>query len=93
MNTQLVRASSHTSAIAMLLKKRGDFLLSYQEPMIFSKQKLGITSLEIPFMELQQISLSFIISKRHPDAQSIVQAIDKHLDKLALHTQKTEKEP
>jgi len=93
LNTQLVLASSHTSAIAMLLKKRGDFLLSYQEPMTFSKEKLGIISLEIPFLELQQIPFSFIVSKQSQYSQALLQSIDEYLDKSEQFSAKTEKEP
>lgn len=93
LNTQLIPASSHASAIAMLLKKRSTFLLSYQEPMQFTKNKLGIDKLSIPSVMLKQIPISFIVSKHHPNAENIVQAIDDYLDKAAAELAKTEKEP
>lgn len=93
LNIKVIQASSHTSAIAMLLKKRGDFLLSYQEPMSFTRQALGIESLQLPFIVLQKIPLSFILSKQTPHAHSIMQAIDAHLAQSGLHILETEKEP
>lgn len=93
LNTQLIPASSHASAIAMLLKRRSNFLLSYQEPMQFTKNKLGIDKLSIPSVILKQIPISFIVSKHHPNAANIVQAIDGYLDKATAEPPNTEKEP
>lgn len=92
LNIELVKSASHTSAIAMLLKKRSNFLLSYQEPMLFTKEQLGIDMLSIPSIKLKQIPMGFIISKRHPQAQEILQGIDQLLE-AESNVQKTAKEP
>lgn len=72
--------STHLSALQMLVKRRGHYLLDYREP-------IGATLLEFPVEDLQHDPVlsqlgAFVVSARAPQAQRIVEELDAAYDRL-----------
>jgi len=74
------RTSSHTAALQMLQRRRGDFLLDYQTPVDQARQQLGIA--ELPFIQLQRIPLHLIVSRHAPGAEALRDALDRAYQEL-----------
>ncbi len=55
LNLKVTRTSRHTSAIAMLLRKRGDYLFDYLDPVRDAQQKLGLDELSLPNIILHSV--------------------------------------
>lgn len=60
------RTGTHTAALEMLQRRRGDFLLDYQTPVEQARKRLGMS--ELPYLELQRIPLKLIVSSHAPGA-------------------------
>lgn len=69
LNLTLHRTASHTSALEMLQRHRGDFLLDYQTPVEQARRRLGMA--ELPFVQLQHLPLKFIYSRNWPGAERL----------------------
>lgn len=68
------RTGSHTSALEMLQRRRGDFLLDYQMPVEQARRQLGMA--ELPFVQLQRVPLKLIVSRHAPGAETLRDALD-----------------
>lgn len=75
MAVQQHRTGTHTAALQMLQRDRGDFLLDYERPVEQARQSLGMQAL--PFIQLQRIPLKFIVSRRAPEAEALRDALDR----------------
>ena len=74
------RTSSHTAALEMLQRRRGDFLLDYQTPVEQARRRLGLA--ELPFVELQRLPLKLIVSRHAPGAEALRDALDRVYEEL-----------
>ena len=74
------RTATHTAALEMLQRKRGDFLLDYQTPVEQARRRLGMS--ELPFVQLQRIPLKFIVSKHAPGAAKLRDDLDRAYQEL-----------
>lgn len=75
------RTGSHTAALEMLQRRRGDFLLDYQTPVEQARRRLGMA--ELPFVQLQRLPLKLIVSRRAPDAEALRDALDRAYAELS----------
>ena len=69
------RTGTHTAALEMLQRRRGDFLLDYQTPVEQARRRLGMY--ELPYVELQRIPLKLIVSNKAPGAEALRDALDR----------------
>ena len=69
------RTGTHTAALEMLQRRRGDFLLDYQSPVEQARKRLGLS--ELPYVELQRIPLKLIVSSHAPGAEALRDALDR----------------
>lgn len=74
------RTGTHTAALEMLQRRRGDFLLDYQTPTEQARKRLGMS--ELPYVELQRIPLKLIISSHAPGAEALRDALDRAYEEL-----------
>ena len=74
------RTSQHASAIEMLMRKRGDYLFDYVEPMLDTQKRLGVPAQNLPYIKVHSTPLSFIISKRSRYAEQLLADIDRQFD-------------
>jgi polar amino acid transport system substrate-binding protein len=74
------RTGTHTAALEMLQRRRGDFLLDYQTPVEQARKRQGMP--ELPFIQLQRIPLKLIVSKRAPRAEALRDALDRAYEQL-----------
>lgn len=74
------RTGTHTAALEMLQRRRGDFLLDYQTPVEQARKRLGMS--ELPYLELQRIPLKLIVSSHAPGAEALRDALDRAYTEL-----------
>ena len=74
------RTGTHTAALEMLQRRRGDFLLDYQTPVEQARKRLGMP--ELPYVELQRIPLKLIVSSHAPGAEALRDALDCAYEEL-----------
>ncbi len=80
LDLRLLRTSNHLSALEMLRRKRGDYLLDYQIPVEQARQRLNME--ELPYLRLTQVPIHFIVSRHTQDAEAIVDALDQAYETL-----------
>lgn len=80
LDLRLLRTSNHLSALEMLRRKRGDYLLDYQIPVEQARQRLNME--ELPYLRLTQVPIHFIVSRHTQDAEAIVEALDQAYETL-----------
>lgn len=69
------RTSSHASALAMLQRRRGDYLLNYENPINLELRKQGVAPL--PYVEVTRVKTQLILSKRAPEARRLHQDLKR----------------
>ncbi|AVO52252.1 ABC transporter substrate-binding protein [Ectopseudomonas mendocina] len=74
------RTSSHTSALEMLERRRGDYLLDYQTPVEQAKRALAMG--DLPFVEVQRLPLRLIFSRHAPNAERLRDDLDRVYQQL-----------
>ncbi|EWC38994.1 hypothetical protein B597_022500 [Stutzerimonas stutzeri KOS6] len=79
---RLLRTSNHLSALEMLRRNRGDYLLDYRIPVEQARQRLQME--ELPYQRLVQVPIHFIVSRHTSDAEAIVTALDDAYETLRL---------
>ncbi|WP_051231853.1 substrate-binding periplasmic protein [Stutzerimonas azotifigens] len=72
---RLHRASTHVSAVGMLMHRRGDFLLDYELPV--SQARARLNAPELPFVVLHRMPIRFIASRRAPGATRKLADLDR----------------
>jgi len=75
LDLRLLRTSNHVSALEMLRRGRGDYLLDYQIPVEQARQRLQMEAL--PYVRLEQVPIRFIVSRHARDSATIVAALDR----------------
>jgi polar amino acid transport system substrate-binding protein len=80
LGVQQHRTGTHTAALEMLQRRRGDFLLDYQTPVEQARKRLGLP--ELPFIELQRIPLKLIVSSHAPGAETLRDDLDRAYQEL-----------
>jgi polar amino acid transport system substrate-binding protein len=80
LNVRIHRTSSHSAALEMLQRQRGDFLLDYRIPVEQARRQLGMAPL--PHLTLQRLTGKLIISKNAPDAEALRDALDRAYERL-----------
>lgn len=68
------RTSTHASALEMLLRKRGDYLLDCQAPVEQVRKELGLSPL--PYKALQTMQLRLIASRHAEGSQRLLDDLD-----------------
>ncbi|NLY12911.1 MAG: amino acid ABC transporter substrate-binding protein [Gammaproteobacteria bacterium] len=76
LNLNITRTSKHTSAIAMLMRKRGDYLLNYVTPIQHTMRQLGIAELQMPYVSIHSVPITFIISKNSAYAEQLLKDLE-----------------
>jgi polar amino acid transport system substrate-binding protein len=74
------RNATHSAALEMLLRHRGDFLLDYQTPVEQARRRLGMA--ELPYVQLQRVPLKLIVSRHAPGAEALRDALDRAYQEL-----------
>jgi len=74
------RTTTHSAALEMLQRRRGDFLLDYQTPVEQARRRLGMR--ELPYVQLQRVPLKLIVSRHAPDAEALRDALDRAYQEL-----------
>ncbi|WP_220812002.1 transporter substrate-binding domain-containing protein [Pseudomonas paralcaligenes] len=74
------RTSTHASALAMLLRKRGDYLLDYQAPVEQVRKELGLSPL--PYTVLQRFESRLIASRHWPGGKRLLERLDRAYEEL-----------
>lgn len=82
LDLRLLRTSNHLSALEMLQRNRGDYLLDYQIPVEQARQRLRMEAL--PYQRLAQVPIHFIVSRHARDAATIVTALDDAYEALRV---------
>lgn len=85
LNITTVRTSKHEAATAMLLRNRGDYLLNYITPMQEAQQQLGMTEIKLPYVSINSMPLTFIISKKSPYASQLLKGLEEASDLASPH--------
>jgi len=80
LNLRLHRTSSHTAALQMLERGRGDFLINYATPVNQAAHDLGLPP--VPSVPLEELQIRYIISRHAPDAERLLQALDRVYDEM-----------
>ncbi|WP_043309199.1 transporter substrate-binding domain-containing protein [Pseudomonas sp. ML96] len=80
MNISTHRTSTHASALAMLLRKRGDYLLDYQAPVEQVRRELGLSPL--PYTVLQRLQLRLVASRHATGSQRLLDDLDQAYQQL-----------
>lgn len=75
-----IKANKHDAAFNMLLAGRADYLLDYKDPSDTALQKIRIPDLS--FNQISALPCYFVVSKKLPDGQDIVDKLDKAYEKL-----------
>lgn len=84
MGMELVVSNNHSSAVAMLLRHRGEYMLNFLEPVNHARAVLGIGQLSLPFVPLAMADLGFVVSTRAPGAVQLLQALERQLARHPL---------
>lgn len=79
-NISLHRTRSHISALEMLQRRRGDYLLDYQAPVEQAMRTLDMA--ELPFVEVQRLPLRLIYSRHAPNAERLRDDLDQAYQRL-----------
>jgi polar amino acid transport system substrate-binding protein len=72
--------STHTAALEMLQRRRGDFIIDYQIPVNEARKELGMG--ELPFVVLERMPIKFIISRKAPNPEALRDALDRAYDQM-----------
>lgn len=71
----LHRTSNHVSALQMLERRRGEFLLDYAVPVDQARAELDMPPL--PHQVLARLPIRFIVSRKAPQAEALREALDR----------------
>nr|MBO2510145.1 bifunctional lytic transglycosylase/amino acid ABC transporter substrate-binding protein [Gammaproteobacteria bacterium] len=74
------RTSTHRAALEMLLRQRGDYLLDYAMTVDSAARELGVPV--PPHVELLRLPVYFLVSRHHPDAERLLEALDSAYEAL-----------
>jgi len=77
---QELRTNRRASALALLLRKRGDFLLDYQLPMEQTIRDAGLSSL--PHVTVETLPIRLIVSRNRDNAPQLLQRLDAAFDQM-----------
>jgi len=80
LDLRVLRTSNHLSALEMLRRNRGDYLLDYQIPVEQARQRLQME--ELPYQRLTQVPIHFIVSRHARGAEAIVTGLDAAYETL-----------
>lgn len=76
----LHRTSNHVSALEMLLRQRGDYLLDYQAPVEQARQSLDLEPLA--YTELQSLQLRLVASRQAAGSRILLDQLDRAYETL-----------
>lgn len=76
----LHRTSNHVSALQMLERRRGDFLLDYAVPVDQAREELDMPPL--PYVVLAHLPIHYIISRKAPQPEALRDALDQVYDEM-----------
>lgn len=88
LNLEVHRTSTHSAALQMLLRERGDYLLDYQAPVEEARNAAGLPPLA--YDTLYRLPLKLIVSRRTPDAEQLRQRLDQAFEQLNAKGEKVE---
>lgn len=75
-----LRTNRRASALALLLRKRGDYLLDYQLPMEQTIRDAGLPPL--PHVTVETLPIRLIVSRKREDAPQLLQRLDAAFDQM-----------
>ena len=82
LDIQISRSSSHQAALAMLMRRRGDFLIDYSKPIEQALQDADLP--ELPYITLRHLPITLQISKAMPGAEQLRDDLDRAYEHLQL---------
>lgn len=88
LNLEVHRTTTHSAALQMLLRDRGDYLLDYQAPVEEARNAAGLPPLA--YDTLYRLPLKLIVSRRTPDAEQLRQRLDQAFEQLSAKGEKVE---
>lgn len=74
------RTSTHESALKMLERQRGDYLINYAPPVTAAFKHLPEQPLEA--VPLDRLTIRFIVSRKAPNAEQILQDLDSAYQRM-----------
>ncbi|WP_447745571.1 substrate-binding periplasmic protein [Pseudomonas nicosulfuronedens] len=74
------RTSTHTAALQMLERGRGDYLIDYQTPVEQARRELNMG--QLAFDKLYSVPTKLIVSRHAPDAEGLRMQLDHAYDEL-----------
>lgn len=77
---RLHRASTHASALRMLMHERGDYLLDYELPVDQARRQLRLG--DLPFVVLHRMPVKFIASQRSPRGLEALPRLDRVVQEM-----------
>ena len=77
---EIHRTTHHSSALEMLQRRRGDYLLDYQSPIEQAKRDLNMA--DLPFIEVQRLPLKLIYSRHAAGAEHLRDDLDRVYQRL-----------
>jgi polar amino acid transport system substrate-binding protein len=75
-----LRTNHRQSALALLLRKRGDYLLDYQTPMEQTMREAGLPVL--PHVMVESLPIRLIISRKSENPELLLQRLDAVFDQM-----------
>lgn len=84
--TQL-RTHHRSSALELLRRKRGDYLLDYQLPIEQMLKQAGLPSL--PYVSVESLPIRLIVSRKSDNAQQLLQRLDEVFDQMQANGEST----
>lgn len=72
--------STHSAALEMLQRRRGDFIIDYQIPVSEARTELGMP--ELPFLVLERMPIKYIISKKASQPELLRERLDRAYDEM-----------
>jgi polar amino acid transport system substrate-binding protein len=76
LNLEITKTRQHSSAIAMLMRKRADYLLNYLGPMRAAQKELGLNGLRLPYIPINSIPLTFIVSRKSAQPEQLLNDLE-----------------
>lgn len=71
---------THTSALEMLMRQRGDYLLDYAIAIDAAAAELGVEA--PPHVQLQRIPMYFVVTRQQPEAAAMLERLDAAYEAL-----------
>lgn len=80
LDIRIHRTSNHDSALQMLERRRGDFLINYSLPVDQAAEELGMPPL--PYVVLEHLQIRYVVSRKTREPEKLLDALDQVYDEM-----------